>query len=806
MSGTTVGNKFGAMVKLILAIAVAGALVAGVLLPFVGGVGLVASSGSALLDDTASLEEQTPAGVTKVLAADGSLLTFFFTYNRTPVPLTDIPLVMRQAIIAIEDARFYQHGGLDAQGLARAALENIQAGEIEEGGSTLTQQYVKNVLVYQADTDEERTAATDPSIARKLREANLALQIEAQYTKDEILERYLNLMYFGSNAYGIAAATKVYFNKRVQDLSLTEAALLAGLVQNPDTLDPWRRGLEGATERRDVVLDRMADQRYITAADAEATKAVAPVLVPSPPAPRGCATAVVGRFFCDWMYEYLTTAPPRGLGLTAEQINEGGLRIKTTLDPRMQVAGDAAVLSQLGPGDPFAGVFTLVEPGTGKVRAMSTNRVFGTNLDDPAQTNVKLFTTPSSGAGSTYKLFVAASALEQLKGIDYTLTSSDPYVSRVYKDDGEPYDVENAGNYRPTLNLETALYQSSNTYFVHLQDDLGSIESSVRMGQRLGLWYPENPEPDKIAAENRGSFTLGPEATSPLLLATAYATVAARGTRCWPTPIEQVFDRNGAPLLGADGLPVVKNDNCTPEVIPPGLADTINQILVKDVECCFSGQTGARARVEGHQVAGKTGTTQDNKGVWFVGYTPQLLASVGVYNPDTPTSLGDRSFGGGLPATIFGAAMKPILGLFPNQNFPPSSKKYDDGNTIVLRAACGGYSVSTCSSSLEGLGLVPLVAEGRVDSARSAGSVAYTSPDNGGRVVPGQTVSIFISNGSLVAPPAPRPDPQPAPRPRQPRDPPEPPPVPGPPSPPPGRDPPPRPTPPPGPGPPGDQD
>ncbi|MBA2388646.1 MAG: transglycosylase domain-containing protein [Geodermatophilaceae bacterium] len=801
MSGTTAGRKFGAAAKLVLVIAVAGALVAGLMLPVVGGLGLVARSGSTLLDDTGALEEETPAGVTRVVAADGSLLTYFFNFNRSPVPLDQIPLVMQQAIIAIEDARFYEHGGLDAQGLTRAIVQNVSAGAIQQGGSTLTQQYVKNVLLYQAETDEERTAAIDQSIARKLREANLALQVEAEYTKDEILEKYLNLMYFGSNAYGVAAATRVYFNKPVTELSLPEAALLAGLVQNPSSLDPLSNGLEGAGERRDEVLSRMADQGYITTAEAEATKAVPPVLLPSPPAPRGCAGAVVGRFFCDWMYEYLTNPAPLGLGLTAEQINEGGLRIRTTLDPRMQAAGDRAVVSELAPGDPFAGLFTLVEPGTGKVRAMSTNRVYGTNPDDPAQTNVKLFTTPSSGAGSTYKLFVAASALEQLKGIDYTLTSSDPYTSRVYKNGTEPYEVRNASSsYRATLNLETALYQSSNTYFVHLQDDLGSIESSVRMGQRLGLWYPDNPLPEQVIAENRGSFTLGPEATSPLLLATAYATVAARGTRCWPTPVEQVFDRSGQPLLGADGQPVVKNDNCTPEVIPPGLADTINQILLKDVECCFSGQTGSRARVEGHQVAGKTGTTQDNKGVWFVGYTPQLLASVGIFNPDTPTSIGERAFGGGLPATIFAAAMIPIMGPFPNAPFPPSNQKYDDGNTFVLRAACGGYSVSTCTSALEEAGLVPLVAEGRVDSARAEGSVAYTSPDNGGQVVPGQTVTIFISNGALVPPPAPDPPPRPPrpdPRPDPPPDPPPGPrpgpgpgPGPGPPSPPPPPDPP----------------
>ncbi|MBA3252527.1 MAG: transglycosylase domain-containing protein, partial [Geodermatophilaceae bacterium] len=684
MSATTVGKKASAAVKLVLAIAVAGTLVAGLLLPVLGGVGIAARNSTTLLDDTTVLEEDAGVEVTRVLATDDSLLAYFYTYNRTPVPLERIPLVMRQAIIAIEDERFYDHGGLDAQGLTRAALTNLQAGAVKEGGSTLTQQYVKNVLFNQADTDEERQAAIRPSLARKLREANLALQLEQQYTKDEILEKYLNVVFFGSNAYGVAAATRVYFNKMVEDLTLPEAALLAGLVVNGSQYDPINNDPAAATDRRNLVLDRMAEQDYITEAEAEATKAVPPVITPGADPPRNCAGAIIGRFFCDWMFEYLTTAPPRGLGLTSKQILEDGLTIRTTLDPRMQRAGDEAVRSQIAPNSQFAGLFTLVEPATGKVRAMATSKVYGSNADDPAQTTVKLFSTPSSGAGSTYKLFVAASALEQLKGKGFTLTSSDPYVSRVYRNEEEPdgkYRVSNAGNYRPTLDLETALYQSSNTYFVHLQDELGSVRSSVEMGQRLGLWYPGDPRPERIIAENNGSFTLGPVETSPLLLATAYATVAARGTRCWPTPIEEVLDRNGEPQLDANGEPVVKNDNCTADVIPSGLADTINQILLKDVGCCFPGQTGGRARIEGHAVAGKTGTTQDNKGTWFVGYTPQLLASVGVFNPDTPTSLGDRAFGGGIPATIFNLAMTPILGPMPNAPFPPSSRKYDQGNT-----------------------------------------------------------------------------------------------------------------------------
>lgn len=776
VSMTSVGRKASAAIKLALAIAVAGALVAGLLLPAIAGAGLAARNATSLLDDAEVLEEGEAAGVTRVLAADGSLLTYFFNFNRSPVPLERIPVIMQQAIVAIEDARFYEHGGLDAQALTRAILRNVQAGAVVEGGSTLTQQYVKNVLFYQADTDEERQAAIDQSTARKLREANLALQLEQQYSKDEILEKYLNLMFFGSNAYGVAAATQVYFGKRVEDLTLAEAALLAGLVQNPTETDPLNGGLELATARRNVVLDRMAQQGYITREVAAATQAEPVAITPGRPAPRGCAGATIGRFFCDWMYEYLTTQPPLGLGLTSKQILEDGLTIQTTLDPQMQQAGDEAVTSQIPPNSPFAGLFSLVEPGSGKVRALSTNKIYGANAEDRAQTTVKLFTTPSSGAGSTYKLFVAASALEQLKGKRYTLTSSDPYVSRVYRDETEPdgkYRVENAGSYRATLDLETALYQSSNTYFVHLEDDLGSVRSSVEMAQRLGLWYPGNPRPERIIAENNGSFTLGPVETSPLLLATAYATVAARGERCWPTPIEQVLGRDRQPLLGADGTPVVKGGaNCTPEVIPTGLADTINQILVKDVACCFAGQTGGRARIEGHEVAGKTGTTQDNKGVWFVGYTPQLLASVGIYNPETPTSLGESSFGGGTPATIWNLAMTPILARFPNAPFPPSSQRYDQGNTFPLRASCTGYSVSTCEASLRELGLTPVVAEDRVDSAQAPGSVAYTSPGQGDGVVPGQSVTIFVSNGSLIPPPQPTRPPRP---PRPPPDPPGPP-------------------------------
>ena len=282
------------------------------------------------------------------------------------------------------------------------------------------------------------------------------------------------------------------------------------------------------------------------------------------------------------------------------------------------------MLNHLAMGDPLAGMFTAVEPGTGHVLAMSVNRRFGFDVNDPAQESVALNVAASQGAGSTYKVFVAASALEQGIPPWNTITTSDPYISRVYKKlggtVGAPYVVQNAGRYPPTLTMVEALVRSSNTYFVALEDQLGSVEGPVRMAQRMGL-FSIDPVADQVIADRRGSFTLGAEATSPLALANAYSTLAANGTKCDPTPVTAVLDRAGAPLTGADGLPVDTGDHCTPDAVPPAVATTLNQILVGDVASPIG--TGTRAAIPGHTIAGKTGTSQDRFSVAFVGYTPQ---------------------------------------------------------------------------------------------------------------------------------------------------------------------------------------
>lgn len=727
--------------KLAGTIVVAGALVAGLLFPLVGGSGLVARNSASLLDALpVELTDKTPAGNSQVLAADGSLITNFFENNRTPVAPDQIADIMKQALVDIEDSRFYDHNGLDVQGTLRALVTNVAAGSVQEGGSTLTQQLVKQTLLQTATTPEERQAATQQDVARKLREARLALALEETYSKDEILTRYLNIVYFGQGAYGIQAAAQKYFSVNASDLTLPQAAMLAGLVQSPSNDDPITQP-ENALIRRNQVLQRMNTLGHITDQELAEISAQPVTVAEGADPPNGCIDAAVGGFFCAYMLQHLTDT----LGLDPNEISKGGLTIQTTLRPDMQAAGDQAVLNTLPMGDRLAGMYTAVEPGTGHLLAMSVNRQYG--CDAPECESVILNARASQGAGSTYKVFVAAAALAEGYSANYTITTSDPYTSRVYKKNGgtrgEPYSVSNAGNYPATLDLRGALVRSSNTYFLALEDALGSVEKPVRMAQAMGL-RSIDARADAIIEGNLGSFTLGPEATSPLDLASAYNTLAANGTQCDPKPVTQVLDRNGQPVVGQDGQPLVTDDNCTPEAIPPGVATTLNQILIGDVSSPEG--TGTRAAVPGHQIAGKTGTSQNNWSAAFVGYTPQYTASVMVLNPKENQDVG--GFGGNKPATIWHDAMAPILSGQPAVPFPPADATVENGRTQPVPSCT---SVGTCEAALAAAGFQSTT--GQVDSDQPSGTFLGTSPRAGAEANVNQPVTILVSNGSQVPPP-----------------------------------------------------
>jgi membrane peptidoglycan carboxypeptidase len=656
------------LAKLAATILVAGVLLAGLLFPWVGGTGLAARNSATLLDALpVELTDKTPAGNTKVLAADGSLITNLYKNNRTPVTPDQIAPVMKQALVDIEDSRFYDHNGLDVQGTMRALVKNVAAGSVQEGGSTLTQQLVKQTLLQTATSPEDRQAATEQNVGRKLREARLAMAVEETFSKDEILTRYLNIVYFGQGAYGVQAAAQKYFSVNAADLTLPQAAMLAGLVQSPANDDPITNP-ENAVTRRNQVLARMHDLKHISDEELAANSAQPVVVAEGQDPPNGCIDATIGGFFCAYVKQYLTGA----LGVTQDQIDNGGLTIQTTLRPDMQAAGDQAVLNTLPMGASLAGMYTAVEPGTGKLLAMSVNREYGCDREECE--SVVLNEAASQGAGSTYKVFVAAAALADGYPQNYTITTSDPYTSRVYKENGgtrgAPYRVGNAGNYPATLDLRGALVRSSNTYFVALEDALGSVEKPVRMAEAMGMTFdrPNQTSAEQYIDGNMGSFTLGSNATSPLELATAYSTLAGNGTKCDPIPVTGIVDRDGKPLTDENGQPIVKNDNCTPEAIPPGVATTLNQILIGDVSSPEG--TGTRAAVAGHEIAGKTGTSQKNWSAAFVGYTPQYAASVMVLNPKANENVG--GFGGNKPATIWHDAMAPILEGQPAVPFPPA--------------------------------------------------------------------------------------------------------------------------------------
>jgi membrane peptidoglycan carboxypeptidase len=667
--------RLSALGKLVAMVVLAGVLVAALLLPFVGGTGLVARNSSSLLDALpVELTDQTPNGNTKVLAADGTLITEFYENNRTPVTPEQVSPVMKQAIVDIEDSRFYEHNGLDVQGTLRALAKNLAAGGVQEGGSTLTQQLVKQTLLQTAETPEDAQAATEQTVGRKLKEARLALALEQTYSKDEILTRYLNIAYFGHSAYGIQAAAQTYFSVNAIDLTLPQAAVLAGLVQSPTEDDPLANP-EAAQTRRNQVLNRMHDLGHITDQELADVSASPIQTAEGAKPPNGCAQATIGGFFCDYVEGYLKGT----LQLSDSQLENGGYTIQTTLRTDMQKAGDEAVLNTVGLDNELIGVYDVIEPGTGHVLAMSVNRTFGC-AEGVGCESVNFGITPSKGSGSTFKTFVAAAALEAGLPANHVITTSNPYTSKVFKRNGgtrgAPYSVPNASNgYPNTLTMEQALYMSSNTYFLALLDELGSVEPAVRMAERLGMTFgaPNQKSAEYWIDGKLGSFPYSPEPVSPLDLTNAYSTIAASGVKCAPTPVVGITTSAGQPLTGADGQPVVKGDSCS-QVLDAGLANTMNQMMRKDVEPGFPLQTAERAYVEGHQIAGKTGTVNNNDSVTFVGYTPEYTGTVMVFRPLGTETVG--GFGGNKPATIWHDAMFPVLSAQATAEFPPADPKY----------------------------------------------------------------------------------------------------------------------------------
>ncbi|WP_170210217.1 transglycosylase domain-containing protein [Saccharopolyspora antimicrobica] len=775
------------LLKLFGLCVLAGVLVAGLLFPATGSLGVVSNRASDAVNSiSADLMTKEPPLVTTVTDRDGRPIAYLFDQNRTPAAPDQIADTMKAAIVAIEDRRFFDHQGVDWAGTVRAAVTNQVSGEIAQGGSTLTQQYVKNYLVHVVAGGDpvKQHKAIEQTPARKLREIRIALQLEKQLSKEEILTRYLNVVPYGNQAYGIAAASRTYFNTTPDRLTIAQAALLAGMVNSPSALNPQSNPAE-ALGRRNLVIKAMEDQRRITPEAAEeARNSPLDLAQPLRGIPNGCIGAGPSDgFFCKYVIDYLERA-----GFTEEQLKTGGYTIRTTLDKRATDAAKAAAekgVPKTTKG--IANVMSVVEPGKEKhrVRALVANRDFG--LD--ASQGQTAYALPSGvikfGAGSIYKVFTAAAALEKGMGIYNTIQSPGSYTSSVYKNGTAPYTVGNAEGVRPgPRTLQMALATSPNTAFVALQERAGlaqTVDMAVRLGMRQTLQnYTAAGDPvaasgskvsqaDHVKEHNIGAFTLGYAPTSPLELSNVAATIMSGGTWCPPTPIEQILDRNGNPVS-------ITEDPCE-QAVDEGLANAMAVGMSKDDQQGGTAAAAASAAGWTRPLAAKTGTTEAHQSAGFLGATPQYAGAVltfsdgtspqGICDSDPPRLCGVNGgniYGGKVPARTFFDAMTVIHEGAPVAQLPPTTKRYETGGDEFQVPNVVGLTSQRAGEELAKAGYK--VQERSVNSPRKRGTVVSQTPR--GFALPGETVTLSVSTG-YVPPPSPeRPPPQPSRPPEQP--------------------------------------
>jgi membrane peptidoglycan carboxypeptidase len=610
-------------------VALAGVIAALVVLPVVGGVGLATRNSAQAFSSLPSDLTQVPLPQRNTLLdADGNVLAVLYAQNRIEVPLEEISPIMQQAIIAIEDQRFLDHAGIDFRGTLRASVSTGAGGQVQ-GGSSITQQYVKQILLTAATTKEEQAAAVEVSINRKLREARYAIGLENKLSKKEILEGYLNIAYFGAGSYGVEIASQRYFSKSASELNLSEAATLAGLVQNPSRFDPTRFP-ERAQNRRDDVLNAMVNAGYISEEQSEQAKAVS-VENDLDPAElsNGCVNSYA-PFFCDYVLTVLKNDPV--FGETPEErerlLAVGGLTIQTTLSFDAQTSSQKAVDEKI-PFDDASGkaaAITMIRPGTGEITAMAQNRKWGrsgagyttVNYNVPVSANG----TVGFQAGSTFKAFTVAAAFKLGWDPFKVINSPQKKEFKDFKECGTgakfaPYPVKNSTG-SGAFDIFSGTAFSVNTYFVGLEEKIGLCEplaiakaSGVQQGNGEDFaGYP--------------CFTLGCFDVTTLDLTEGMATFAAHGMHCDSIAITSVTDRYENELE-------VPSANCI-QKIDRQVADSTTAVLAGVVSGPLGGRTG-RAMYFDRPAAGKTGTTDNSAAVWFVGYTPDMAASVWVGDP-----------------------------------------------------------------------------------------------------------------------------------------------------------------------------
>lgn len=619
-----------------------------ILIPLgVGFAWVVVTRLSADLPPADMLEKAENAQTTRIMSRDGKVLATLFVENRTVVPLDRISPYLVKALLAVEDSRFFQHHGVDWIGVGRAALANVFFRGIDQGASTLTMQLARNRFLTQ-----------DQTFARKIREIVMAQRLEKKYSKEKLLEYYLNTVYFGSGAYGVHAASSLYFGKSPHDLSVAEAALIAGLVQAPSTLSPLVNP-EGAKKRMKIVLGRMRDTKILTEAQYEdAVKEGEGFRFQTGSAGSGANSDQLLKYpyFTTYVIAQLAERYPEDL------LYRGGLRVRTTLDIELQKLCEEelrATMAELGPAqNANNAALVLIENSTGSVRAM----VGGTRWSQNNQFNRAWQAVRQPG--SSFKAFVYASALLQGMTPD-SLVDDSP----VTYGDWSPKNSD--GKFKGRITLAQALQESRNVIAARLCEAVGPARV-VEVAHALGVTEP---------LQEHLALALGACEVSPLSMASAYSTIAAGGVYHAPVAVTQILDKTGEVVTD-------NRSSAGKQILPKDVSDQLIGMLMRVVQY----GTGQSAYIDGVDVAGKTGTTDDSRDAWFVGFTPEYTLAVWVGNDDH-SAMWDV-YGGGIPATLWRRVMLGVVQHGMQQ--ARFSLEHTSAHSVTVCAESGQLATAGC--------------------------------------------------------------------------------------------------------------
>ena len=625
---------------------VGGVLSAGFAAPFVGATAALTKASAELFEELPSdFNVQPPSQISTLLASDGSEITKFYAENRIVVPLSSISVNMQNAIVAVEDQRFYQHQGVDPTGMVRALVSN-NAGGSRQGASTLTQQYVRNTLIETGLKNDDHKLirdATESTVARKLREMKFALSLEQKYSKQQILEGYLNIAAFSPSTYGVEASSLHYFNKHAKDLTVAEAALLAGTTNAPSAYDPKSQP-ELAKNRRDWVLAKMLEEKFITKQQYdEAVNSEIKLDIQDSPA--GCGAAGSYAYFCTYVVNEILGSENFGPNVAARRqlLTRGGLKITTTLNLERQSAADSVIQARtpIGGSDGANSTIVSIEPGTGRIQALAQN----TNYEDSqlvfaADAKHGGIELPDGNVGfqpgSTFKAIILAEWLKTGHTPYQMLNASAPknYGPNTFTVSCDPdraagpWPVNNvAGTNAGMMTVREATKQSINTGFTEMLRDLDVCEVT-KLAASMGITKADGSQLDPDP-----SIALGSTPVPPLSMANAYATFASGGKYCKPIAIDQILDASGTSMA-------VPSADCT-QAMDQGAADQTATTLTATSQ---RGGTAQQA-VFGRPIGGKTGTTDDNNDAWFVGFTPQLATAVWIGHAGSPRTLNYQQIG-----------------------------------------------------------------------------------------------------------------------------------------------------------------